>query len=86
MTLTNNKAFRRSKKRGTYFGLLHFWHTFKAASMRPHNISQKISPHKVCDIISDMFFNFRRYRKLIRHGGYRPADIADMIIQKGGAL
>lgn len=34
-----------------------------------------------------MFFNFRRYSKMIRHGGYRPADIADMIInQKGGAI
>lgn len=57
----------------------------RAASLRPHNISTRaILLHEVA---RKMYYNFRRYRKLIRHRGYRPADIADMIInQKGGAI
>lgn len=87
MALTNSKAFRNGRKQGNSLkGYFHLIYTVIAATYRPHNLGKEIPSCVLWAVKSIMVDNFRRYRKMIRHDGYRPTDIADMIIQKGGAI
>lgn len=79
--MKRNKMYRNRRKSGGFDKLFDsIEYTVIRASQRPHN---RFNRTILCtNVTVKMIRDYRKHRKMIRHGGYTSADIADMIFNQ----